>query len=192
VQYTDNILTSIIKKMEPKDQIIQVPTIKADFTLGFCFQTYAKDFYDAYKSYRTKKKLSPARYSLICMAIESAAKALHAEQGMDWEDIKKQFGHNIKQACNRKILNTYDIDLDTEEVEALKQANKIYSKKGFEYFVYHNTEEIELANGKNISISNKLDRLKDMLSGSFETPELEKLESLLEKLLSINIDVKVS
>jgi len=177
--------------MEPKNQIIQASTIEVDFTLGFCFQTYAHDFYDAYNSYRTTKKLSPARYSLICMAIESAAKALHAEQGMDWEEIRKLFRHDIKEACNNTILNTYDIELDKEEEEALKQANKIYSKKGFEYFVYENREEIEIATGKKIKISNKSDRLKDIVSGALETPDLKKLESLLEKLLSINIDVKV-
>ena len=95
------------------------------------FRLAARDYFKCYLDFKKPGRFSVVPYFLCCRAIELALKAIHLE-------TKKQAAIKLKYSHN--LLASYsDLPMDKqilskEELELLKQANQIYSKKDFEYF----------------------------------------------------------
>src|SRR5262245_12582671 len=102
------------------NQTIQPQSTDAGIS-PFAFQHYARDYYEAYKSYNPKVNFSPAKLFLISQSIELAAKGLHLDQNpaVDLRGIN----HDLEGACDPAILQAYGIILTTNEMAELKKAN---------------------------------------------------------------------
>lgn len=157
-----------------KDQVISAVGIDANIA-PWAFQHYSKDFYAAYKAYQPDVRFSPARLFLICRSIELAGKSLHSRSGQTPESIKN-ISHDLLRSCDVNVLGTYGITLDAKDLDELKKANEYYKGKGFEYFYF-------IANGIPFGSSGSVKALK----GWPGLPDEEQLESVLKKLLSVNL-----
>jgi len=152
------------------------PLITANIT-PFAFRLYAKDFYGAYKSYKPSISFSRAKFYLICMSIELAAKTLHADQGKKYKGLRN-LGHCLKRACGKSTLNKYEIGLSKSEIAELAKANKYYKPKGFEYFLF-NHPDIDDPNISGPQLA---------LTGYPNLPKLKVLESIANKLLKVPLN----
>jgi hypothetical protein len=94
------------------------------------FRLRAKQFYQCRLSFQCSDTFSPVPYFLLCRAIELQFKAVHLEQQRQLQ-VKKSFGHNLMTSY--RALPADLQTLSPEQVDLLDKANKIYSKKGFEY-----------------------------------------------------------
>lgn len=95
------------------------------------FRLAARDYFKCYLDFEKPGRFSVVPYFLCCRAIELALKAIHLETKKQAE-IKLKYSHNLLAAYS-DLPKDKQI-LSQEEVELLKQANQIYSKKDFEYF----------------------------------------------------------
>jgi len=100
---------------------------------------------------------SPARYFLLCRAIELAIKSIHLNK-MGQPEVKYRYGHDIFKAYE-ELPNEYRI-LSEDEWKLLKKASEIYDGKQFEYF-----------------------EPEDALTGYSRFPSLRHLQALARKLV---------
>jgi len=163
----------------PESQIISPPLIKVDLNpLGF--RLYAKDYYEAYKSYSPEQKFSRAKYFLLCISIELATKTLHVDRGSKHDDLIK-IGHNLLKACDEEILNLYNLSITSQELEELTKANTYYSTKGFEYFIFkHPDFDDPNTTGGQLA-----------MQGYPNLPDLNILETILNKLLAAELQTEL-
>jgi len=122
------------------------------------FQRWAEHFYKAKRDFVSPHKFSPVPYFLCCRAIELELKAIHLV-GKRQHQVKDEYGHNLVKSYDsldekHKILNE-------EEYEVLKQANEVYSSKGFEYI-----------------------NLEDALTAYKRFPNIDALDLITNKLLN--------
>jgi hypothetical protein len=137
----------------------------------FAFPHYAKDFYAAYTKHKGGPKFSPARFFLLARSIELAAKGLHLGQGRDHKSLFK-IDHDLEAACEQSILSAYGLTLTAAEDQQMKNANRYYAGKGFEYFFFDFP-------GVSVDRSGP----QQALSGWPDLPDESILESILHKLL---------
>ena len=128
--------------------------------LGFHF--YASEFLDAARAAKRPEHFSPVPYYLYCRSIELSLKAFLLCKGDLIDDLKKKLKHDLEKIWNRACkLGIRDIvDLSQGQQDCLRQANRYYQKKGFEYFF-----------------------LKKAISAYKDRPALDVLDSLTELLL---------
>jgi hypothetical protein len=157
-----------------KEQMISVAGIDASNVPGD-FLFYAKDYYAAYKAYQPDERYSPARLFLICRSIEHAAKSLHLRQGRTAGAIKKQIRHDLTKACDSAVLGSFGIALSSTELTELAKADRYYEGKGFEYSIFRFKGEKSDRSGAH-----------EALRGWPNLPDERQLESVLNKLLSVN------
>ena len=178
----EEIIENFVKKYSKKmaeSQTISAPFLEVNLT-PLAFRLYAKDYYDAYKSYIPEQSFSRAKYFLLCISIELAAKTLHVDQGKDHKDLLK-IGHNLKRACKKNILEIYNLSLNSKEIDELTKANTYYSTKGFEYFIFKHPE-IDDPNRAGGQLA---------MEGYPDLPNLDILEGILTKLLSADLQTEL-
>lgn len=158
---------------------------------AFAFQFWARDFYAAYLAHQSDRPFSPARYFLLCRAIELAAKTLHianaqtaASNGSSTamaqvaRDLHKTLNHDLIAACDPTLFGTYGITMTPAEETALQKANAYYENKGFEYF----WAKVSGFNNSNVHRSGP----ELALRGYPDRPDEAALRSVLEKLLALS------
>lgn len=99
---------------------------------AFAFRRWARHYYKCRHDSVNPDKFSPIPYFLLCRAIELELEARHLEKKRQPE-IRRIFGHRIKSAY--LALPKCQQTLSAEELAVLKQANAIYTTKGFEYIL---------------------------------------------------------
>ncbi len=174
----EEIIENFVKKYSKKmaeSQTISAPFLEVNLT-PLAFRLYAKDYYDAYKSYIPEQSFSRAKYFLLCMSIELAAKTLYVDQGKNHKDLLK-ISHDLECACSENVLNIYNLSLSTKEIDELKKANSYYSTKGFEYFIFKHPD-IQDPNRTGGQLA---------MEGYPDLPNLDILEEILIKLLSADL-----
>jgi hypothetical protein len=97
---------------------------------AFAFRRWAQHYYKCRHDFANPDKFSPVPYFLLCRAIELELKARHLEKKRQPE-VRRTFRHRIKSAY--LALPKRQQVLTPEELVVLKQANAIYTTKGFEY-----------------------------------------------------------
>ena len=95
------------------------------------FQLAARDFFKCFLDFEKPDRPSVVPYFLCCRAIELALKSLHLET-QNRSEVKNNYRHNLIKSYDD--LPAEKRILSTEEYRVLKQADKIYSNKEFEYF----------------------------------------------------------
>jgi hypothetical protein len=103
---------------------------------GHWLRRYATDFLSAAQTFEPpKNRFSPVPYYLICHSIELSLKAFLFSAGFKKKE-RKELSHNLEKALDEaehKGLSTH-LEITSNDREALKKANKLYSIKEFEYF----------------------------------------------------------
>ena len=120
------------------DLMSTVPTPQVGQAQGFfanlsplAFRKWARQYYECAVPLLSSAEFSPVPYFLLCRAIELVMKAEHLETKRQPE-VKKEFVHFLVKSY--EALPTPSQVLSTNEIDLLKQADEIYSGKGFEYF----------------------------------------------------------
>ncbi|WP_163831885.1 hypothetical protein [Spartinivicinus ruber] len=124
------------------------------------FQLWANHYYKCKQDFQSPSKFSPVPYFLLCRSIELTLKARHLH-GDTKKAVKDKFSHNLKK-CYDALKEDFKL-LNKDEYKVLKFANKIYSKKGFEYF----NAEHAIKGYKNYPELNKLDVIAKKLIDSY-------------------------
>ena len=142
----------------PPPHIVQ---IKGCFTnlSPMAFRKWARQCYGCAAPLLPQTEFSPVPYFLLCRAIELELKAEHLETKRQPE-VKRDFGHYLFKSY--AALPTHRQVLTAAELDLLKEADAIYSAKGFEYF---NPEHA--------------------LRGYSQYPDLGSLNDLTRKLLAL-------
>lgn len=114
----------------PPPQVVQVEGFFANLS-PMAFQKWARQYYECAIPLLSQTEFSPVPYFLLCRAIELQLKAEHLEIKLQPE-VKSSFGHHLVKSYmalphHRQVLVATELNL-------LKQADSIYSSKGFEYF----------------------------------------------------------
>ncbi len=164
---TSGITQVIPKDLRSKlDVMSTVPSPQIAHVQGTCinlspmaFRKWARQYYECAIPLLSQTEFSPVPYFLLCRVIELELKGEHLE-AMRQSQVKDDFGHYLVKSYaaltqNRKVL-------DRAELSLLKQADAIYSRKGFEYF---NPEHA--------------------LRGYSQYPDLAALNGVARKLLSL-------
>jgi hypothetical protein len=116
--------------------ILQVQDIEVDVS-GYWLRLYAIDFLSAAQAFEMpKNRFSPVRYYLICHSIELSLKSfLFSTAGFKKKDRKK-LNHDLEKALdaaeNKGLCD--HLEVTSNDRDTLQKANKLYSKKEFEYF----------------------------------------------------------
>jgi hypothetical protein len=100
---------------------------------------------------------SPVPYFLLCRAIELELKSRHLEKKRQHQ-VRATFRHRIRSAY--LALPRRQQTLSPAELAVLKQANSIYTTKGFEYISPH-----------------------DAATGFTRFPDLDALDAVAKKLI---------
>ena len=114
----------------PPPQILHAQGFFANLS-PMAFRKSARQYYACAIPLLSGTEFSPVPYFLLCRAIELELKAEHLETKRQHE-VKDDFGHHL--VTSYKALPDHRQVLGTTELELLKQADGIYSRKGFEYF----------------------------------------------------------
>lgn len=104
------------------------------------FLVYATDFLNAYESYKSDIKFSPASYYLVCRSLELSMKSFLLAKGITRQEIKNEYGHDLQKILRKAKelgINTTSPISETQEEQIVK-ANDWYARKGFEYFELQN------------------------------------------------------
>jgi hypothetical protein len=97
------------------------------------FHIYAGHYYKCKQDFKCPDDaFSPVPYFLLCRAIELQIKAKLLKQRKQ-KQVKHEFGHGLLDAY--KALDAQERILGQSELAVLTEADEIYSRKGFEYFV---------------------------------------------------------
>lgn len=146
---------------KPNNQVVLVGTAHL-FISPVGFLLYASQFLDAARATERQKYFSPVPYYLYCRSIELSLKAFLLSKGVQRDNLKhRSLGHDLEKiwarACAFGIRDIVHVSLDQEA--CLKQANRYYRTKGFEYF------EVSLAvrGYKGLPALDVLDSLSDLL-----------------------------
>jgi len=94
------------------------------------FRKAARDYLTCLRLFRDPKRFSVVPYFLCCRAIELALKAEHLESRRQ-KEVRNDYGHDLVTAYAG--LPQRSRTLGEGDVALLRQANDIYSTKGFEY-----------------------------------------------------------
>jgi hypothetical protein len=122
------------------------------------FHIYAGHYYKCKQDFKSPDDyFSPVPYFLLCRAIELEIKATHLKHRTQTE-VKDDFYHHLVKAYN--ALDAQEQILSQSELAVLTEADAIYSRKGFEYFVS-----------------------TDALTHFSRYPDLEKLDVIAKKLI---------
>ena len=121
-------------------QITQPIILQGDNVLanlgGYWFRHYATDFLAAAQAFEApKNRFSPVRYYLICHSIELSLKSFLLTVGFKKDNLQN-LNHDLNKALKKAVdkgLSTH-LEITSNDREALKKANKLYSIKEFEYF----------------------------------------------------------
>jgi hypothetical protein len=147
--------------MDEKDAARNVTVYLQDFEVNLspnAFHRYAGHYYKCKQDFMPPDDaFSPVPYFLLCRAIELQIKAKLLKQRKQ-KQLKHEPGHCLLGGYN--ALDAQEQVLSQSEVEVLATADKIYSKKGFEYFVP-----------------------SDALTGFSRYPDLEMLDAIAKKLI---------
>ena len=122
------------------------------------FHIYAGHYYKCKQDFKPPDDYpSSLAYFLLCRAIELELKARLLR---NWRQsrVKGKIGHRLLDAYN--ALDAQDQTLSQSEVAVLTEADAIYSRKSFEYFVP-----------------------TDALTGFSRYPDLEMLDAIAKKLI---------
>jgi len=170
--------------------VVMPGTIKAD-NIPTAFRMYAMDFFEAYKSHTptTMIDFSPAKYFLISLSIELAAKSLQLDNGENYEGLIS-ISHDLDKACDRALFNKYGVSLTNIEYAELKKANKYHKNRGFEYYLFdYPMIEPQHEIPKRLIKTQRSGRSGPELhmAGWPDLPALQVLETILNKLLSAKL-----
>lgn len=111
-------------------QVFQVQGFFANLS-PMAFRKWARQYYECAIPLLSRTEFSPVPYFLLCRAIELELKAEHLEIKRQPE-VKSSFGHHLVKSY--LALPRHLQVLVIAELDLLKQADSIYSSKGFEYF----------------------------------------------------------
>lgn len=142
----------------PPPQVFKVEGFFANLS-PTAFRKWARQYYVCAIPLLSQTDFSPVPYFLLCRAIELELKAEHLEIKRQPE-VKSRFGHHLVKSY--MALPHHLRVLDISELNLLKQADCIYSSKGFEYF---NPEHA--------------------LGGYSQYPNLTALDAVVQKLLKL-------
>lgn len=95
------------------------------------FRKWARQYYECAAPLLPLTEFSPVPYFLLCRAIELELKAEHLETKLEAE-VRNDFRHHLVKSY--VALPAHRQTLTAGELDLLKQADAVYSKKGFEYF----------------------------------------------------------
>ncbi len=131
--------------------------------LGFII--YANDFLEAYKSFETEKKFSPAKYYLVCRSAELALKSYLCFKEIPVKKLKKDFGYDLHKILRKSKELGIDavVSISEEEKLEVEKANSWYNRKSFEYFDIQNVVESRDSLPKLVVIFNLAERLIKVL-----------------------------
>ncbi len=107
------------------------------------FVIYAADFLNAYRSFETDKPFSPAKYYLVCRAVELSLKSFLLLKNVPIKEVKYDLRHDLHKILRKsKKLGINAVVGNTGEERAeIEKANGWYNRKGFEYFDIQNIVE---------------------------------------------------
>ena len=150
-------MTLDLMSTAPPPHVVQVQGFFANLS-PMAFRKWACQYYGCAAPLLLQTEFSLVPYFLLCRAIELELKADHLETKRQPE-VKRDFGHYLAKSyaalpAHRQVLTASDLDL-------LKEADAIYSAKGFEYF-----------------------NPKHALRGNSQYPDLSSLNDLTRKLLA--------
>jgi len=107
------------------------------------FVVYAADFLNAYRSFETDKPFSPAKYYLVCRAVELSLKSFLLLKSAPIKEVKYSLSHDLHKILRKSKELGIDAMVSITEVEKaeVEKANGWYNRKGFEYFDIQNIAE---------------------------------------------------
>jgi len=149
------------EKPKPKNQVVVVGTAHI-FITPIGFHSYASEFFEAARAAKRPQQFSPVPYYLYCHSIELSLKSFLLCKGVSKQELKKKLMHNLDKIFDRACelgLRQF-IEMSPDHQACLKEANKYYQAKRFEYFDLYNT-----------------------INGYRDRPVLDVLDSLAELLL---------
>jgi hypothetical protein len=123
-------ITLDIMSTIPPPHVFQAQGFLANLS-PMAFRKWARQYYECAIPLLSRTEFSPVPYFLLCRAIELELKAEHLEIKRQPE-VKSSYGHHLVKSYTALPLPLQV--LDTAELDLLKQADRIYSRKGFEYF----------------------------------------------------------
>lgn len=141
---------------------------------GYWLRHYAGDFLDAAKDFKIPiNRFSPVPYYLICHSIELSLKSFLFSVGFKKADRKK-LNHDLEKALRTAEENGLSTHFQptVDDRELILKANRLYSKKEFEYF-----ESLETVYDPH---KFELDALTSLAVKLFEAIEAPVLESIVE------------
>lgn len=141
---------------KPHEQNLGAPLLEENLN-PLAFNMSATHYYKCKQDFQSPDKFSSVPYFLLCRSIELSIKARHLQRDGQ-SKVKSDYRHNICKAYNH--LKDNEKILIKEELDTLKIANAIYSKKGFEYFVP-----------------------QDAMTAFSGYPDLDKLDNIAKKFL---------
>ena len=103
---------------------------------AYWMRHYAADFLTAAKHFvPPTTRFSPVPHYLICHSIELSLKSFLFTVGFKRAD-RKRLNHNLEEALKAAELHGLCeyVDVTAHDRDQLRKANKLYSKKEFEYF----------------------------------------------------------
>jgi len=103
---------------------------------GYWLRHYAADFLNAARDFTPPvNRFSPVPYYLVCHSIELSFKAFLFSAGFN-KAARKALNHNLEKAINAAEANGLGthLQLSSNDQELIRKANRLYSKKEFEYF----------------------------------------------------------
>jgi hypothetical protein len=145
------------EKDEARDVTVDMQELKENLSPD-AFHIYAGHYYKCKQDFKPPDDyFSPVPFFLLCRAIELEIKATHLKHRTQTE-VKDAFYHHLVKAYN--ALDAQEQILSQSELAVLAEADAIYSRKGFEYFVQC-----------------------DALTGFSRFPDLEMLNAIAKKLI---------
>jgi hypothetical protein len=116
----------------------------------FGFYSYGKEWLEGYEI--IKKKIpgeTPCislKYYLLCRAIEVFLKAFLLANGMEYEELKKKYGHDIGNLYGKaNQLGLKEIcKIEKRDEIIIDMLNPYYAKKEFEYFNNDNSQQLPM------------------------------------------------
>jgi hypothetical protein len=107
------------------------------------FVNYAKDFLNAFNSYKPEQPFSPAKNYLVCRSIELSLKSYLLLKKVPLKEVKYTYGHDLSKIVKKvdELGINMVVNISEEERTELLRANSWYNRKGFEYFDIQNIVE---------------------------------------------------
>jgi hypothetical protein len=146
---------------EARDVTVRMRALEVNLSPD-AFHIYAGHYYKCKQDFKCPDgAFSPVPYFLLCRAIELQIKAKLLKQRKQGQ-VKHEFRHHLLKAYN--ALDAQERTLSQSELDVLAAADKIYSDKGFEYFVP-----------------------EDALRGFSRYPDLKMLDTIAKKLIAAGV-----